>query len=106
MTIPATGRAAPAALGTAANTPRPDQPTLAEQMAGAGYQTLLVTDNPHEFTASMNFSRGFNVVQWTRGQEGDAFQPKWKAGGATWTATSIVTEMVGKTGHQLASELR
>lgn len=55
-----------------------DQPTLAEQLVNAGYETILVTDIPHQFTASMNFSRGFNVVQWIRGQEGDRYRPYWQ----------------------------
>ncbi|MEF2073297.1 sulfatase [Consotaella aegiceratis] len=54
-----------------------DQPTLAEQMAENGYQTMLVSDVPHEFTPGMNFTRGFNTVQWMRGQEGDPYQPYW-----------------------------
>lgn len=56
-----------------------DQPTIAEQLQKAGYETLLVTDNPHEFTPGMNFSRGFGTVQWIRGQEGDTYQPYWVA---------------------------
>lgn len=54
-----------------------NQPTLAEQMQGAGYETMLVSDVPHQFKASMNFVRGFNSVQWIRGQEGDDYQPYW-----------------------------
>lgn len=54
-----------------------DQPTLAEHMRGAGYATLLVSDAPHEFKPSMNFTRGFTSVQWIRGQEGDDYQPFW-----------------------------
>lgn len=56
-----------------------EQPTLAEQMEAGGYATLLVSDVPHQFKASMNFVRGFRSVQWIRGQEGDDFQPYWVA---------------------------
>ncbi len=56
-----------------------DQPTLSETLRAAGYYTMLVSDTPHQFKASMNFTRGFNVVQWLRGQEGDDFQPYWVA---------------------------
>ncbi|TFF24788.1 twin-arginine translocation signal domain-containing protein [Jiella endophytica] len=54
-----------------------DQPTLAEQLEKAGYETMLVTDVPHEFTPGMNFSRGFKLVDWVRGQEGDPYRPYW-----------------------------
>src|SRR5690606_14453649 len=54
-----------------------NQPTLAQQMHGAGYETMRVSDVPHQFEASMNFVRGFNSVQWIRGQEGDDYQPYW-----------------------------
>lgn len=56
-----------------------EQPTLAEQMQAEGYTTLLVSDVPHQFKASMNFSRGFRSIQWIRGQEGDDYQPYWVA---------------------------
>ncbi|PRX01959.1 UNVERIFIED_ORG: arylsulfatase A-like enzyme [Martelella mediterranea] len=56
-----------------------DQPTLAEQLSGAGYTTMLVSDVPHTFKPSMNFARGFKVMQWIRGQEGDDYMPIWMA---------------------------
>ena len=54
-----------------------DQRTLAETLRDGGYRTMLITDVPHQFSPSMNFSRGFNVVQWVRGQEGDPYRPIW-----------------------------
>lgn len=54
-----------------------DQPTMAEQLRDGGYETLLVSDVPHQFIAGMNFSRAFNVVDWIRGQEGDLYRPVW-----------------------------
>lgn len=56
-----------------------NQPTLAEQMTGAGYYSMMVTDVPHMFQPGMNFTRGFSSVDWIRGQEGDPYQPPWMA---------------------------
>jgi arylsulfatase A-like enzyme len=52
-----------------------DQPTLAETLAAAGYQTALVTDTYHQFRPRMDFSRGFKVHHWIRGQEKDPYKP-------------------------------
>jgi arylsulfatase A-like enzyme len=52
-----------------------DQATLAETLAGAGYQTALVTDTYHQFHPPMDFSRGFKVHHWIRGQEKDRYKP-------------------------------
>jgi arylsulfatase A-like enzyme len=52
-----------------------EQPTLAEVLEAAGYQTMLVTDTYHQFYPHMNFHRGFKVYHWIRGQENDPFKP-------------------------------
>jgi arylsulfatase A-like enzyme len=52
-----------------------DQPTLAETLETAGYQTMLVTDTYHQFRPPMDFSRGFGVYHWIRGQEKDPYKP-------------------------------
>ncbi|HEX2181712.1 MAG TPA: sulfatase, partial [Rubrobacteraceae bacterium] len=52
-----------------------DQPTLAETLEAAGYQTVLVTDTYHQFRSPMDFSRGFKVYDWIRGQENDRYKP-------------------------------
>ena len=53
------------------------QTTLAEILGEQGYYTMLVTDTLHEFRASMNFQRGFDVFQFIRGQERDYYKPHW-----------------------------
>lgn len=64
-------------------TPIPsDQSTVSEILLQSGYETLLVSDVPHEFKPGMNFARGFRVAQWVRGQERDDYQPPWLADGA------------------------
>jgi arylsulfatase A-like enzyme len=52
-----------------------DQSTLAEILAAAGYQTVLVTDTYHQFKPHMDFHRGFKVYRWIRGQENDPYKP-------------------------------
>jgi arylsulfatase A-like enzyme len=52
-----------------------DQTTLAETLAGEGYETVLVTDTYHQFKPHMNFHRGFKVNYWIRGQEKDPYKP-------------------------------
>ena len=52
-----------------------EQATLAETLAAAGYQTVLVTDTYHQFRPPMDFSRGFKVHHWIRGQEKDPYKP-------------------------------
>ena len=54
-----------------------DQVTLAEVMRANGYQTLMVTDNMHQFKASYDMHRGFDVFDFFRGQTTDNFQPNW-----------------------------
>jgi arylsulfatase A-like enzyme len=51
------------------------QPTLAETLEAAGYQTMLVTDTYHQFRPPMDFSRGFDAYHWIRGQEKDLYKP-------------------------------
>ena len=45
--------------------------TVAEAMAGAGYQTGFVADVPHYFVPDMNFTRGFQQWRYVRGQSED-----------------------------------
>jgi arylsulfatase A-like enzyme len=56
-----------------------DQTTLAEILKENGYQTMLVTDNLHQYRASMNFQRGFDVFDFIRGQTTDPYRPKGMA---------------------------
>jgi arylsulfatase A-like enzyme len=51
------------------------QSTLAETLEATGYQTVLVTDTYHQFWRPMDFSRGFKVYHWIRGQETDPYKP-------------------------------
>lgn len=56
--------------------PMPEgQTTLAEILKEHGYQTMFVTDNLHQFKASYNFQRGFDVFDWIRGQTTDHYHP-------------------------------
>jgi arylsulfatase A-like enzyme len=48
---------------------------LAEILKGRGYRTLFVTDNLHQYMASMNFQRSFDVFDFIRGQTTDGYQP-------------------------------
>lgn len=52
-----------------------EQMSLPELLLEEGFQTALITDTQHEFKASMNFQRGFDVFDFIRGQERD----KWRA---------------------------
>ncbi len=52
-----------------------EETTIAELLVEEGFQTALITDTQHEFKASMNFQRGFDVFDFIRGQERD----KWQA---------------------------
>lgn len=51
-----------------------DQVSLAETLSGNGYQTALITDTYHQFKASMNFQRGYDVFDYLRGQERDHYR--------------------------------
>jgi arylsulfatase A-like enzyme len=55
------------------------QTHLAEILKQNGYQTLMVTDNLHQYTASMNFQLGFDVFDFIRGQTTDGYMPPWTA---------------------------
>jgi arylsulfatase A-like enzyme len=46
-------------------------------MRANGYQTMMVTDNMHQFKASYDMHRGFDVFDFFRGQTTDNFQPNW-----------------------------
>ncbi|HET7480018.1 MAG TPA: sulfatase [Rubrobacteraceae bacterium] len=50
-----------------------DQTTLSEILLPQGYNTALITDTQHEFKASMNFQRGFDIFDFIRGQERDHY---------------------------------
>ncbi|AHY47614.1 Arylsulfatase A-related enzyme [Rubrobacter radiotolerans] len=52
-----------------------EQVSVTELLSDEGFQTALITDTQHEFKASMNFQRGFDVFDFIRGQERD----RWKA---------------------------
>ncbi len=52
-----------------------DEPTIAELLAGEGYQTGLVTDTLPVFAPGMNFERGFNQAIRIRGQQ----QDRWRS---------------------------
>ena len=51
------------------------QTTLAEILKNNGYSTMFETDNLHQYKASMNFQRGFDVFDFIRGQTTDGYQP-------------------------------
>jgi arylsulfatase A-like enzyme len=51
-----------------------DQTTLSEILLPEGYDTTLITDTQHQFKASMNFQRGFNIFDFIRGQERDRYR--------------------------------
>jgi arylsulfatase A-like enzyme len=53
------------------------QTHLAEILKKNGYATLSVTDNMHQYKASMNFQLGFDVFDFIRGQTTDNFMPNW-----------------------------
>jgi arylsulfatase A-like enzyme len=51
-----------------------DQTSLTEILVKDGFDTNFITDTQHQFKASMNFQRGFNVFDFIRGQERDRYQ--------------------------------
>ena len=53
------------------------QTHLAEIMKQSGYATLMVTDNLHQYQASMNFQGGFDTFDFIRGQTTDGYKPPW-----------------------------
>ena len=53
------------------------QTTLAEILKQNGYATLFQTDTMHQFKASYNFQRGFDVFDFIRGQTTDDYKPMW-----------------------------
>jgi arylsulfatase A-like enzyme len=54
-----------------------NQTTLAEVLRLNGYQTMMVTDNMHQFKASYDMHRGFDVWDFFRGQTTDNYMPSW-----------------------------
>ncbi len=53
------------------------QTTLAEILKENGYATMFMTDTMHQFKASYNFQRGFDVFDFIRGQTTDNYKPMW-----------------------------
>jgi arylsulfatase A-like enzyme len=53
------------------------QTHLAELLKHSSYATLLQTDNMHQYKASYNFQRGFDVFDFIRGQTTDNYMPNW-----------------------------
>jgi arylsulfatase A-like enzyme len=53
------------------------QKHLAEILRENGYATMFETDNMHQFKASYNFQRGFDVFDFIRGQTTDNYRPTW-----------------------------
>ncbi|MEW6638197.1 MAG: sulfatase, partial [Actinomycetota bacterium] len=51
-----------------------DQWSVAEILAEEGFYTTLITDTQHQFKASMNFQRGFDIFDFIRGQERDRYR--------------------------------
>jgi arylsulfatase A-like enzyme len=51
-----------------------EQVTLAEVLAAAGYFTAFISDTPHLFKPSMNFTRGFQYWDYVRGQPASGFR--------------------------------
>ncbi len=54
-----------------------EQTTLATVLRDNGYLTMMVTDNMHQFKASYDMHRGFDVFQFFRGQTTDNYMPNW-----------------------------
>lgn len=50
------------------------QTTLSETLLAEDFTTALITDTQHEFKASMNFQRGFDIFDFIRGQERDHYR--------------------------------
>ncbi|MCA1848870.1 MAG: sulfatase-like hydrolase/transferase, partial [Actinobacteria bacterium] len=53
------------------------QAHLAEILKENGYTTMFETDTMHQFKASYNFQRGFDVFDFIRGQTTDNYKPNW-----------------------------
>jgi arylsulfatase A-like enzyme len=53
------------------------QAHLAEILKENGYTTMFETDNMHQYKASYNFQRGFDVFDFIRGQTTDNYMPNW-----------------------------
>ncbi|NLD42021.1 MAG: sulfatase-like hydrolase/transferase [Chloroflexi bacterium] len=52
----------------------PEDRSLPEILASAGYLTALYTDCYHYFKPGMNLHRGYRTWEWVRGQEYDAYR--------------------------------
>jgi arylsulfatase A-like enzyme len=53
------------------------QAHVAEILKENGYTTMFETDTMHQFKASYNFQRGFDVFDFIRGQTTDNYKPNW-----------------------------
>ncbi|MGH3089348.1 MAG: sulfatase-like hydrolase/transferase, partial [Rubrobacteraceae bacterium] len=51
-----------------------NQVSLPEILVEQEFSTALITDTQHQFKASMNFQRGFDVFDYIRGQERDKYR--------------------------------
>ncbi|CAN5603177.1 sulfatase [soil metagenome] len=77
------------------------QRTLAGLFADHGMETLLVTDNYHQFKPEMNFHKGFKTFDFIRGQETDRHKPYWTVSKETMDRYLPVEEI--RTRHCLAN---
>jgi hypothetical protein len=66
----------------------------------AGYGTYFVTDNLHQYKASMNYHRGFDSFDFIRGQTSDHFKPSW-----TYPPERFESALINGTG-ELENSLR
>jgi arylsulfatase A-like enzyme len=77
------------------------QPSIAEYLGDRGCETLLVTDNYHQFKSSMNFHKGFKIFEFIRGQETDRYKPYWIVSAEQMNRYLPVEEI--RTRHYLAN---
>ncbi len=92
-----------------------DQMTLAEILQGQGYRTMLVTDTWHQFAPFFDFHRGFNLFEFIRGQEKDAYKPDWTVpdnaldnilfgGDKAWHMRDIMRQYIANTASNVIEE--
>jgi len=72
----------------------PSDVTLAEILWDAGYTSALITDTYHLHKPKMGYERGFDYVQFIRGQEADPYvvDPKVKIDLSKWHPKNYYTE--------------
>ena len=61
------------AFGKGWPNPEPGDVLLAEVLWDKGWETALICDTYHMHKPGMTFCRGFDYVEWIRGQEGDPY---------------------------------